>query len=267
MDATFWDQLKVALGLDEPGAVQFAARFIQILVVAFITVLVSHWIRRRIERLARSNTSYADAGVLASRGVALLIYILGFTAVLAIAGANWTVLATVLGAAAFGLSLAFQDVAKNFVDGTYLLIERPFRHGDRIRVGDVQGRVERFGVRHTTVRTDSGSRIAVPNTIVFTSSVENATLGVRDYQELMISGVNSDMSQTEVASLASLARRSGTSQREVAWRITAIGPEGMDIALGIDTAAGGEEVNRLMRELHGLFPDATIRINEVKSDQ
>lgn len=258
MSASFWDQLRIALGLDEPGAVQTAARFIQVLLVVLIAAVAARWTRRRIERVARANPNHADAGVLASRGAALLVYLLGLTIALALLGANWTVLATVLGAATFGLSLAFQDVAKNLIDGTYLLIERPFRLGDRVKIGDVEGRVEKFGVRLTTLRTDSGGRIALPNSLVFTSAVENATIGVRDHQRFVITGIPLPADQVAAAISEALAAGPGSPPRQATIDLTSIGPEGVDVAVSVDTALGGREINDMMRRLHQRFPEAVI---------
>ena len=70
----------------------------------------------------------------------------------------------------FGISLALQDVGRGFVNGVYILVERPFRIGDHVRVGAAEGRVEEVGIRLTTLRTAAGERIIVPNTVVFRAS-------------------------------------------------------------------------------------------------
>src|ERR687885_86199 len=67
-------------------------------------------------------------------------------------GVPWTTviaLTSVLGLAA---SLALQDVLKNFVAGVYLLVERPFRIGEWIKVRDYVGAVETIDVRTTVLR-------------------------------------------------------------------------------------------------------------------
>jgi small-conductance mechanosensitive channel len=70
-------------------------------------------------------------------------------------------------------SLAVQDILKNFFSGVYLLLERPFRVGDTIRVKDQQGVVENIGVRTTMLRTAENVEVLVPNVMVFTEVVTN----------------------------------------------------------------------------------------------
>jgi small-conductance mechanosensitive channel len=76
----------------------------------------------------------------------------------------------VLGLAA---SLALQDVLKNFVAGVYLLVERPFRIGESIKVKDFTGAVETIDVRTTVLRTAEGDAVMVPNAILFAEIILN----------------------------------------------------------------------------------------------
>jgi small conductance mechanosensitive channel len=94
---------------------------------------------------------------------------------LGILGAPPATLVTILGAFGLAFSLAVQDILKNFFSGIYLLLERPFRVGDTIKVKDQQGLVEHIGVRTTTLRTAENVRVLVPNAIVFAEVVSNQT--------------------------------------------------------------------------------------------
>src|SRR6266851_7692913 len=70
---------------------------------------------------------------------------------------------------------AIQDILKNFFSGVYLLLERPFRVGDTIRVKDQLGVVENIGVRTTLLRTSDNVQVLVPNATVFSEVVTNHT--------------------------------------------------------------------------------------------
>lgn len=48
---------------------------------------------------------------------------------------------------------------------------RPVRIGDRIKVGDQSGRIERISVRATRLMADDGSRVMVPNSELITKTV------------------------------------------------------------------------------------------------
>jgi len=136
--AEFWDQVRSVLGLDEPQAGGAVARAIQVVIIVLLTIAIAHWLGSWVRRAALAGRVYAEVAVLVSRATVLAVYAMGGTVVLAIVGASWTAIAAVLGAATFGLSLALQDVGRGFVNGVYILLERPFRIGDQVRVGAVK---------------------------------------------------------------------------------------------------------------------------------
>jgi len=98
--------------------------------------------------------------------------------VLGILGVNPGGLLAVFGAVGLAFSLAMQDILKNFFSGVYLLLERPFRVGDTIKVKDQTGVVENVGVRTTQLRTVDNVQVLVPNATVFGEVVSNHTYQV-----------------------------------------------------------------------------------------
>lgn len=95
--------------------------------------------------------------------------------VLGILGISPAAIVAVAGAVGLAFSLAMQDILKNFFSGIYLLLERPFRVGDTIRVKDQTGVVENIGVRTTYLRTLDNVQVLVPNATVFSEVVANQT--------------------------------------------------------------------------------------------
>lgn len=90
-----------------------------------------------------------------------------------------------------GLSLAAQDLFKNFFGGFMIYAVRPFEVGDWIRTTDakIEGVVLRIGWYNTVIRSVDRSPLTVPNSIFTSACVENpgrmfhrrikATVGVR----------------------------------------------------------------------------------------
>lgn len=83
------------------------------------------------------------------------------------------VLLAVLLIVALGTALAADDLVRDVVGGFFLLVSRPFDHGDWIVVDEVEGRVERIGVRTTRVRTFDNETVTVPNAALNEQPVTN----------------------------------------------------------------------------------------------
>src|SRR5207237_3108253 len=113
--------------------------------------------------------------ILVKRGLFVAWVVVTLVVVLGILGVNPTGLVAVAGAIGLAFSLAIQDILKNFFSGVYLLLERPFRVGDTIRVKDQLGVVENIGVRTTLLRTTDDVLVLVPNATVFGEVVTNHT--------------------------------------------------------------------------------------------
>lgn len=72
------------------------------------------------------------------------------------------------------LGLAAQDTVGNLFGAVAVFMDRPFRVGDRIKVGnDVDGFVDQIGLRATRVRTLEGHIVTVPNKAVGSNTVVN----------------------------------------------------------------------------------------------
>jgi small-conductance mechanosensitive channel len=145
------------------------------LVVVIVTML--RMIRRRwVERLARNH--HGKRGTLHSTGL-VLNYALGLIATgmvfhaLGISLKNYTVL---LGALTVGIGFGLQTIVNNFVSGVVILVERPIKVDDRVLVDDMEGNIVSIGLRATTLRTNDGVSIIIPNAHFITSTVINRSL-------------------------------------------------------------------------------------------
>lgn len=85
-----------------------------------------------------------------------------------------------LGVGGIAIALAAQDTLGNFFGSLAVMFERPFRAGDFIKVGDIEGVVEDVGLRSTRLRTPLDSVVTVPNSTLAKSSVDN--IGARRYR-------------------------------------------------------------------------------------
>jgi small conductance mechanosensitive channel len=174
------EQLLGALGLKNGDAsyawASVGLTLIEGLVVILVTVVVAR-VARNVSRGASRNALWdVQLVLLVGRLVYIGVLIVGVLAFLFVVAPQ--LLGPVIGAVgllglAFGL--AFQDILKNWISGVFLLLERPFRIGDDITVGGFTGSVETVRLRVTALRTLDAQRILVPNQMVYTSAIVDAS--------------------------------------------------------------------------------------------
>ncbi|MCB1748253.1 MAG: mechanosensitive ion channel family protein [Gammaproteobacteria bacterium] len=85
-----------------------------------------------------------------------------------------------LGLGGLAFALAAKDVAGNLFGSITVLLDQTFHVGDWVKIGDVEGTVERIGFRSTRVRTFYNSLVSVPNSTLITANVDN--LGARRFR-------------------------------------------------------------------------------------
>lgn len=78
-----------------------------------------------------------------------------------------------LGIGGLAVALAAKETLSNVFGSIMILLDRPFRVGDWIKTGDIEGTVEEIGFRSTRVRTFAKTLITVPNNIIATTSLNN----------------------------------------------------------------------------------------------
>jgi small-conductance mechanosensitive channel len=79
-----------------------------------------------------------------------------------------------------GVGFAAQDVLKNVFGGLVILLDRPFKVGDLIDIGEHHGEVVSIGLRATQLLTRDDTMVAVPNAEVVSQPVLNANSGALD---------------------------------------------------------------------------------------
>ena len=83
--------------------------------------------------------------------------------------------AILTGSALFGtaIGLAFSKALSNMVSGFYVLAARPFRVGDYIKIGDIEGIVQEITLNYTRLLQPDYTREYVPNSKVVDSQMTN----------------------------------------------------------------------------------------------
>jgi small-conductance mechanosensitive channel len=125
--------------------------------------IVLRWYMTESKAAASAGITQGFGPLLSKLGK-LVIALLAVIAILQHLGVNVASLVVSLGVGSLAVGLAAQDTLANMFAGFTLMLDRPFRVGDRIQLatGEV-GDVESIGMRATHLRTQDEMFLIVPN--------------------------------------------------------------------------------------------------------
>jgi small conductance mechanosensitive channel len=141
----------------------------------FLFVLLARLVRRLSAKELRRVKADPQVTLLVSRMAYLAVLLAGIISAFTYLFGSPALVFGGFGFLALAFSLAFQDILKNFIAGIFLLLERPFRLGDEITVESHTGVVESIEMRTTTLRTNEGEELLIPNSLVYTGTITNRT--------------------------------------------------------------------------------------------
>ncbi|RLA20965.1 MAG: mechanosensitive ion channel family protein [Gammaproteobacteria bacterium] len=132
---------------------------------------------------SRSESSLDDVLIpLVTKTFKLFISVMGLLFITDTLNFNVTGVLASLGLVGMAFALAAKDMVQNLFGSITIFLDRTFRVGDWIVVGngEVEGTVEEIGLRSTKIRTFYNSLIYFPNSHFITASVDN--MGERHYR-------------------------------------------------------------------------------------
>jgi small conductance mechanosensitive channel len=145
------------------GLINLAVGFGILVVTIWVAGWASRLSREALSRLhGRSRPDAVLQGFVASL-VRYTIVIIGGIAVLQQIGVQTTSVLAVLGAASLAIGLALQGGLSNVAAGVMILLLRPYRIGDRVKIADIVGRVHGLDLFVTRVHDLQNSVVLIPN--------------------------------------------------------------------------------------------------------
>lgn len=167
-------------------------RMLPNLALAALVLVVGLYLSKLIKNLAHKAVKRLSHGAVITNLLTSFIYILciGITIfiTLSILQLDKAVTSILAGAGIAGLALAFafQDIAANFMSGILLIMRRPLRVGDIVKIKDYMGRVESVNLRDTVLMTFQGQMVIIPNKDVAQNPIENFSLLGRRRMDLTV---------------------------------------------------------------------------------
>lgn len=134
------------------------------LVILSVTIVVANGLTRGLQRFgqrAQIETAVTGLGTTLTK---VLVFTLGGLLILGSLGISVTPLLAALGVGGLAVGLALQDTLGNLFAGVHILVEKPVRVGDYIKLETGQeGYVTDVGWRTTRIRMLPNNMVIVPN--------------------------------------------------------------------------------------------------------
>ena len=147
------------------------------LVAALAIFFVGRWIAARLVILMKAALTRAKVdrtlvsflGNVANIGLLILIII----AALGKLGIPTTSVTALIGGAGLAVALSLKDQLSNFAAGALIILFRPFKVGDYIKVNGFEGFVSEIKMVQTALSTPDNEEVILPNSVVMSNSIVN----------------------------------------------------------------------------------------------
>ncbi|MBD3405334.1 MAG: mechanosensitive ion channel [Candidatus Lokiarchaeota archaeon] len=171
--------------IDPIGYFQFYLDIVGPYVIVAITLIIVVIIYKISIRVASKSLEAAGMGTEIASGLILVLRLIFFIIAVGvvIAGLNPDLAAILSVTAIFGtaLGLAFSQALSNIVSGLYVFAARPFRVGDYVRIGGMEGIVEEITLNYTRILLPDETTQLVPNNKVQSTEVTNFRINLREF--------------------------------------------------------------------------------------
>jgi len=161
----FWNS-QTPLGITVGTIVSILA----VAVGAFVIERVITRYLRRFSKRARLEPNATNSLVLTFR---ILVLIGALVILIRVGGltSEWLVTFSALGGAAVGF--ASSKTIGNFIAGLYLLASRPFKVGDYVRIGTIEGIVQEITINYTKILTMGNNMVSIINLQIMDRDITN----------------------------------------------------------------------------------------------
>ena len=161
------------------GLLPRALDFIIEVALAFVFIVIGMkligWVRKILRKSLEKN--HADTGLVQFLDslVKYGLYILLALTILQRFGVQTTSIVAAIGSVGVAIGLALQGSLSNFAGGVIILLIKPFKVGDYVIQGSLEGTVSEIQLFYTTLTTPDNRKIIIPNGQLADNSLINAT--------------------------------------------------------------------------------------------
>lgn len=156
-------------------AISYAPKILIAFVLLWIGFKIINWIIKSLNHNFQKYNYDSTVTNFLSSLVNILMKVALFIAVASMLGINTTSFIAILGAASLAIGLALQSNLSNFAAGFILVLFKPFKAGDYVKVNGVKGFVEEISIFSSKVITPDKVTHYVPNASITSGNITNVS--------------------------------------------------------------------------------------------
>ena len=145
------------------------------LLVLAVGLFIVHWVVKLFGRYEGKMKMEPTLRGFIKNLIRILLYVVVIMTTANTMGIPMTSIITLLGSAGVAVSLAMQGALGNLVGGFILLLFKPIRAGEYVKIGDNEGTVKSIGAFYTEIATVDNRLVHLPNGTLTNTPIVNFT--------------------------------------------------------------------------------------------
>lgn len=252
-----------------PTVKEILSLLLKTLILLSNTITIARIIIGAMHYYLQRNAENLSSSSLLTHLMEVVIYSCGFMIILHACGISIAPILTALGIGGMAVAIALQDTLTNFFAGVQLLIMKPIRVGDFIKLSSgEEGVVIDINFRHTSIQEVNLGMIIIPNQKIASATLMNYDLPHREIFLMVPCGVSYDSDLDLVERIAIevakdvMEKLSPNNTFEPFVRYNAFGESSIDFNVILRT----DNVAQRSQLRHEFIKALTIRFREEQID-
>lgn len=158
-----------------PKLIDFIIQVALAFIVIAVGVKIIGWIRKLLRKTLERREAEAGLIQFLDSLVKIMLYLMLALSVMQKFGIQTASVVAAIGSVGVAIGLALQGSLSNFAGGVIILLIKPFRVGDYIVQGALEGTVTEIELFYTSLLTPDNRRVVVPNGNLANNSLTNVT--------------------------------------------------------------------------------------------
>jgi small-conductance mechanosensitive channel len=148
----------------------FLVIFVSYWVIKMFTMMVEYGFRKASERKGPDSNALIP---IFAKITNVFVWCIGILFVISNLGYEITPLITGLGIGGIAIALAVQNILGDLLSSVTIYMDKPFKVGDYIVIGKMEGTVKSVGLKTTRISALSGEELVMPNKKIVESTIQN----------------------------------------------------------------------------------------------